>query len=311
MRLAWLALVVLIVPIVAQAYPFGGQASIVRGCYNSAIFARLGPPNGGDFVWTPSTRTYQFGPPKSVGQWLLGLSGVPYMCIVSISPVDSWPADSIFMMGSSYASGFNFGGGSPGTGVPPVTLNPSQLACKIAGVACSGQSGENPSTAPNSGGAVNHILVSEVYPFSDSSHGTDAENLWIELYNPTASPVDISRWTIATSRAQATIAANTVLNSGAYIVISPTVATAQYWRITPSLVVAAVFSQPMLQNEQLILRDSSGVIVDALSWGTDTAVFATPASTPPRGSSLIRSSLARDTDSASDWVSTGSPTPGR
>lgn len=91
----------LVLPSIALAFPFGGQASIVRPCYNNAIYALLGPPRGGPFIWTPGTRTYQFGPPTHAGQWLLGLAGIPYYCIVSILPVDVWSGTMITMMGSS------------------------------------------------------------------------------------------------------------------------------------------------------------------------------------------------------------------
>jgi hypothetical protein len=84
-----------------EAFPFGGQASIVRPCYNQAIYSMLGPPRGGPFIWTGSTRTYQFGPPSHAGQWLLGLAGAPYFCIIKIQPLTVWPGTHIIMMGSS------------------------------------------------------------------------------------------------------------------------------------------------------------------------------------------------------------------
>jgi len=90
-----------VLPYRAEAFPFGGQASSVIPCYNQAIFARLGPPRGGDFVWTPSTKTYQFGPPQHSGQWLLGLAGAPYFCIVEITGLKVISGTHIIMMGSS------------------------------------------------------------------------------------------------------------------------------------------------------------------------------------------------------------------
>lgn len=96
-----LVLVFSVAPTSAYAAPFGGQASQVVPCYNEAIYAQLGPPRGGPYIWTPSTKTYPFGPPTHSGQWLLGLSGAPYYCIVSIMPVIVWEGTSIMMMGSS------------------------------------------------------------------------------------------------------------------------------------------------------------------------------------------------------------------
>ena len=95
------ALVSLLFPTLAFAFPFGGRTSQVVPCYNNAIFAQVGPPRGGSYVWTPSTRTYQFGAPTHSGQWLLGLASAPYYCLVSIAPVIVWPGILISMMGSS------------------------------------------------------------------------------------------------------------------------------------------------------------------------------------------------------------------
>ena len=96
-----LAVVVAALPASALAFPFGGQASVVIPCYNQAIFAQLGPPIGGPYIWTPSTQTYQFGPPMHAGQWLLGNAGPPYFCLVSILPIITYAGTDIIMMGSS------------------------------------------------------------------------------------------------------------------------------------------------------------------------------------------------------------------
>lgn len=96
------AAAVLLFPLAALAFPFGGQASLVVPCYNNgAIFSRVGAPRGGDFIWTPTTQTYRFGPPTHSGQWLLGLAGAPYFCVVSIVPVIVWPGIYITMLGTS------------------------------------------------------------------------------------------------------------------------------------------------------------------------------------------------------------------
>ena len=98
---ALLALLVLAAPFVTLAFPYGGRISQIVFCYNNAIFARTGAPRGGDFIWTPATKTYQFGPPTHAGQWHLGLAAPPYFCVVSIEPVIVWPGILITMMGSS------------------------------------------------------------------------------------------------------------------------------------------------------------------------------------------------------------------
>jgi hypothetical protein len=91
----------LLLPSLVFAGPFGGQASLVVPCYNNAIYSQVGPPRGGPYIWTPATRTYQNGAPTHAGQWLLGLYGAPYYCIVSILPIVVWSGIAITMLGTS------------------------------------------------------------------------------------------------------------------------------------------------------------------------------------------------------------------
>jgi hypothetical protein len=91
----------LLFPSLALAFPFGGRASQVSPCYNNAIISYVGAPRGGVYIWTPSTRTYQFGPPSHAGQWLLGLAGAPYYCIITVVPIDVRAGINITMLGTS------------------------------------------------------------------------------------------------------------------------------------------------------------------------------------------------------------------
>ena len=90
------------IPFITLAFPFGGQANTVLPCYyNSTIYASLGPPRGGEYIWTTATKTYSFGPPTHSGQWLLGLASAPYYCIYRISPLTIYTGIAITMHGSS------------------------------------------------------------------------------------------------------------------------------------------------------------------------------------------------------------------
>lgn len=94
-------LLALSIPHITYAFPFGGQITMVRPCYNNAIQVYLSGPRGGSFIWTPATRTYQFGPPRRTGQWLLGLASAPYYCVWSLAPIQVDSGVNIDMMGSS------------------------------------------------------------------------------------------------------------------------------------------------------------------------------------------------------------------
>src|SRR5258708_3437900 len=92
---------IVLTPLVAFAFPFGGQIQQLINCYNQAIYAYISAPVSGPYIWVPSTKTYNYGPPAFNGQWLLGLASAPYYCLVSISPVVTYPGVAIIMMGSS------------------------------------------------------------------------------------------------------------------------------------------------------------------------------------------------------------------
>jgi hypothetical protein len=99
---AALVATILLTPALTFAFPFGGAVGQIIFCYNNAIWVNVGPPIGGQFVWTPSTQTYQFGPPTHSGQWLLGLASPPYYCLVSVEPIIVYTGIAITMMGSSH-----------------------------------------------------------------------------------------------------------------------------------------------------------------------------------------------------------------
>lgn len=123
------------------ADPFGGRASFVKACYNETIYALLGPPRGGPFVWYPATKTYQFGPPRAAGQWLLGLAGPPYYCLAYVSPVTTWPARAILMMGSS-------GPSSPAIDAPQSATTQTQFPGALLTTPPADTTTTNPNASP-------------------------------------------------------------------------------------------------------------------------------------------------------------------
>ena len=79
---------------------FGGRVGASIPCFNVAIWNTVGAPRGGIYIWTPATKTYPYGAPRS-GKYVLGLYGIPYFCIVTIAPLYVLPGISMTMLGSS------------------------------------------------------------------------------------------------------------------------------------------------------------------------------------------------------------------
>lgn len=294
-------------PSLTFAFPFGGQINQIIFCYNNAIYANLGPPRGGPFIWTPSTRTYRFGPPTRTGQWLLGLAAPPYYCIVSKQPIIVWSGILMTMEGSSGAPAPAYKPGSGAGGLGSVTgINGGGFG--------TGAGGDGGNGFPGAGAPVSHILVSEVYPRADAAHGSDMSHSWIELFNPTTATTTMSHWIVKTSDSSYTIPNGTQLGPKDYLVIAGT-DIRSLWTIPAAsqvLVDSGAFGGGFAPGGDavMLLTDASSS-VDTLSWGDNTSALTPPALNPALGHALIRSSLARDTDVAGDWVDTSAPTPGR
>ncbi len=300
----------LLFPSLAFAFPFGGQINQIIFCYNNAIYANLGPPRGGPFIWTPSTRTYRFGPPTRTGQWLLGLAAPPYYCIVSKQPIIVWSGILMTMEGSSGAPAPAYRSGSGASGLSGISgINGGGFGSSAGG------DGGNGFPSTGSGSALSHLLVSEVYPRADAAHGGDVKHQWVELFNPTAATATLSHWTIKSAGSTYTIPNGTLLGPKRYLVIAGAADVRSLWTIPAEsevLVDAADFGGGLLPpGDAIVLSTDAGTGVDAVSWGTDASALSPAAVNPAIGHALIRSSLARDTDVSGDWLDTSAPTPGR
>ena len=127
-QFACFAIVLTLLPSLAfAANVFGGKVSTSIPCYNNAIWNTVGAPRGGIYIWTPSTRTYPFGPPAT-GKWVLGLYGVPYFCIVSLAPLIVFPGITMTMLGSSGPSAPSV----PTSPPPPAPSQPSLPNCDLS-----------------------------------------------------------------------------------------------------------------------------------------------------------------------------------
>ncbi len=65
--------------------PFGGRTQTEKRCTcsNGCSLLTLGGPKGGDFMWCPSTRMYQYYN-HSPTAWQLGLAGQYMPCMVRV-----------------------------------------------------------------------------------------------------------------------------------------------------------------------------------------------------------------------------------
>lgn len=303
-----IGLLSLLLPSVVAAFPFGGRASIVLQCvYNSTIYTNLGPPRGGEYIWTTATRTYQFGPPAYAGQWLLGLAGAPYYCIYKISPLTIYTGIAMTMMGSS----------GPAAPAAPPTTNPARPSPAPppspppTPTPTPTPTGPPPVPPP---GTLSNLVISEVFYAVDLAHGNKPTHEWIEIFNGTVGSVNVGSWRVEDALNVDVIPSGTTIPPGRFLVVAATSTTRSYWSIPPEAVFvslgSAIGDGLSSGGDRVILKNASGAIVDAVSWGTNTTVMNPAAPVVPYGNSLSRVTLSKDTNTANDWGSRP-PSPGK
>ncbi len=158
-----------------------------------------------------------------------------------------------------------------------------------------------PSPSPCPSPLGTHIVINEV--FSDGNKKKE----WVELYNPTCSSVDLSGWKIADGNQTDTLPSASPIPVGGYSVViaNPTDVTG-----IPGTAITIQLSDNDIGNglqdngDSLHLKNPSDTIVDEMSYGTNTSVFASPPPAPTLTQSLQRIPNGTDTDSASDWTRT-------
>ncbi len=165
--------------------------------------------------------------------------------------------------------------------------------------------------------AVNHLLISEVHYDPDTTHGAD-DNEWIEIYNPTNAPVNLSTWVLADASTFDKFPHGTIIPAKGYVVASNSSTTPSFWSMPVGTVFVSFENNigNALGNagDVVMLQNTSGATttVDSMSWGTNATGFVSgPAATDVEdGHSLERVSLSADTDTAADWADSAIPDPG-
>ena len=188
----------------------------------------------------------------------------------------------------------------------------------------------SPHFSPRIGASSSTLLISEV--FYDTP-GTDEDEEWIEIYNPTISSIDLSAHKIGDEEEQGK-------GEGMYqfppevsigpsdVVVIALKATGFYalygsnpdYEVTdtdpsvPDMIKYSTWATGKIalsnNGDEVLLLDDSDTIVDAMSYGNKTTFFDPPCPDVSTGHSLERSPISVDTDTAEDWIDREFPSPG-
>jgi len=163
---------------------------------------------------------------------------------------------------------------------------------------------EFPETPSATGSST--IVINEVSAIG----GNDLD--WVELYNKTGSPIDISGWKVSDNGGGtdafptgSVIPANgfaVIVANGSSLLVPGTALRIEL----PTPTIGSSGLNP--DGDRVLLEDSANNDIDAISFGADTTYFTLPAITSTN--SLARQNNGQDTDSSSDWALDISPSLG-
>lgn len=139
----------------------------------------------------------------------------------------------------------------------------------------------------NASAAVTHIIISQV-----QIEGASADDEFVELYNPTNNPVDLSGYrlrresqTAGTSSNLVASMSGTIPSHGYFLVAFPVAYTGT---ATPDLFYSATSSAIAPNNTVLLYSDAGVTLVDKVGIGTAVDNETASAATPSAGGSVQR-----------------------
>lgn len=161
--------------------------------------------------------------------------------------------------------------------------------------------------------SLNHVVITEVF-YTPADLPKESHE-WIELYNPTANPIDMTGWKIRDAMPGQTDALPPfTINPGEFVIIAGStnafaLANPGYAGRAFEVADHALGSGLNTFADGIFLLDSGDAVVDAMSYGGSTAAFNPAATVAGAGQSNQRSPADQDTNSRNDWK-VGAPTPG-
>jgi len=156
------------------------------------------------------------------------------------------------------------------------------------------------------------VLINELY-YDALQSGTDASYEWFELLNRTSTALDLTGWGVVDNYGADPLPPLTLPPGGLGVVA----ASPAFFDEFPSFEGNVAFiADGRIGNglsnsgDRLRLIDSTGGVIDELSYGDDSSLMSPSCSDVRAGHSLERRLAGLDTDGASDFVENGDPTPG-
>jgi LPXTG-motif cell wall-anchored protein len=150
------------------------------------------------------------------------------------------------------------------------------------------------------------VLINEVMynPLESSAE-------WLELFNRSEATVALVGWTISDNFGTGLIPSLNLPPGGfALVTANQTAIPANFAGLAVVLADGRIGNGLANSGDRLVLRDGTGKVIDALSYGDDTSILNPACPTVARGHSLERRPAGLDSDQASDFADNAQPSPG-
>ncbi len=218
--------------------------------------------------------------------------GIGAMCLFQVNPSPSPGQPNVLLTPTPTraATGTPTLTATPtGTATPTVTGTATPTATGTASPTATGTSSPTPTGTPTPTATalpVGIVVISEVL-YDAVETGVDTAHEWVELYNTSSAWIEARRWTLSDNNLTDQLAEFSLPPRGVVVLT-----TRPLQALDGATVV--IIDDGSLGNglantgDRLVLRDSYGNVLDALSWGNDASVFNPPCAAVAPGHSLER-----------------------
>jgi hypothetical protein len=146
----------------------------------------------------------------------------------------------------------------------------------------------------------------------DALSQPDGDGEWAELYNRGDRAVNIGGWALEDASGIDVLPPLVVPARGYAVVAASDAFTSAYPEYTGALALAGRIGNGLGNDgDRLALVRPDGVLVDAISWGTDTSARDPSITDVPEGHSIERRTPGGDRDASDDFADNEQPSPGR
>ena len=152
---------------------------------------------------------------------------------------------------------------------------------------------------------ISHVVISEAL---FDAIGSDNGRVWVELYNPTDFPVNLSGWSIKGGNRIITIPDFFIGRKSAVVIANASNFKADYG-FAPDMDLLQGDFDFTNSNDFIQLRNASKKVIDELSWGNNAGGAYNWSLFANEGMSISRNPAGSDSNLQDDWEPNATPTP--